>query len=270
MRISWGRVTDAVSYRVYRATSATGAYTEAARTDQTSYLDTSAVEGATSYYRVTALDAAGNESAPAAVSAKRSDLTPSSAVTGLTATPTAYGFALRWDANPTPDLARYVVYAGELVGDDEEQVCSVHQVEWLSTDTTSFAYRTLPDGEDRCFFVDAVDDDWNSHYEWTGAPEIVTATELDTTPGVTAPEGSPIELTASTGEDGDAVTDATGYQVYRWNPDTAAYEKLAAASQGSYEDTTAARGATHYYWVTAVYADGTESAPGADYAVLAP
>ncbi|MFF3873460.1 PA14 domain-containing protein [Streptomyces sp. NPDC001978] len=278
LRIAWDRVTDAVSYRVYRATSANGAYTKVGSTDQTSYLDTSAVEGATSYYRVTALDAAGNESAPAAVSAKRYDLTPPSAVTGLTATPTEYGFALHWDANQTPDLARYVVYAGEILGDDEEKVCSVHEVEWLWTETTSYAYRTLPDGEDRCFFVDAVDDDWNSHYEWTRAPEVVTATEIDTTPGVATPEGSPIELTASVGGEGaapaalswNAVTDATGYQVYRWNPDTAAYEKLAATSQESYEDTTATKGTTHYYWVTAVYADGTESAPGADYVVLAP
>ncbi|MEU9241325.1 hypothetical protein [Streptomyces sp. NPDC048385] len=59
-------------------------------------------------------------------------------------------------------------------------------------------------------------------------------------------------------------------QVYRWNPATRTYEKLAATTDRSYHDTTAARGTTHYYWVTALYADGTESAPGADRAVLEP
>lgn len=33
---------------------------------------------------------------------------------------------------------------------------------------------------------------------------------------------------------------------------------------------TAPRGSTYFYWVTAVYADGTESAPGGDYAILTP
>ncbi|MET9900378.1 PA14 domain-containing protein [Streptomyces sp. NPDC006446] len=279
LRTGWSAVAGASSYRVYRAAAENGSFSRIGSTGEVSYRDSTAEQGATYYYRVTAVDAAGNESARSgAVSGRRRDDTPPSAVTGLTATPTGYGFELNWDANPTPDLGRYVVYAGELLGDEEEQVCSVHEVEWLSADTTSYAYRTLPDGDERCFFIDAVDDDWNSHWKWTREPNIVPATERDTTPGVATPGGSPVELTASTADNGaapvslswDAVADATGYQVYRWNPGTGSYEKLAATSQRFYEDTTAAKGATHYYWVTAMHADGTESAPGADYAILAP
>ncbi|MEV6292658.1 PA14 domain-containing protein [Streptomyces sp. NPDC051896] len=274
--ITWDALADAYSYRVYRATSTDGSYTRIATVDQPSYLDTSATEGTRYYYRVTAVDAVGNESGRSAtVSGVHWDETPPSAVTGLTVTPTGYGFHLQWDANPTPDLARYVVYAGELIGDDEEKVCSVHQVEWLSTDTTSYDYATLPDGEERCLFVDAVDDDWNSHFEWTRSPNIVVATERDTTPSVPTPEGSPVGLDASAGKgvvglSWNTVADATGYQVYRWNADTHAYEKLAATTETSYQDTGAAGGTTQYYWVTALYADGTESAPGADYAILLP
>ena len=58
-------------------------------------------------------------------------------------------------------------------------MCYAGEVEWLSATTTSYEYRTDPDGEERCFFVDAVDDDWNSHYKWTGEAEVVTATELN-------------------------------------------------------------------------------------------
>ncbi|MEU2714476.1 PA14 domain-containing protein [Streptomyces sp. NPDC007205] len=272
----WNAPADAASYRVYRATSADGAYTRIATTGRPSHLDTSGSEGARYYYRVTAVDAAGNESGRSdTVSGVHLDRTPPSAVTGLTVTPTGYGFHLRWDADPTPDLARYVVYAGELLGDDEEKVCSAHQVEWLGTGTTSYDYPTLPDGEERCLFVDAVDDDWNSHYEQTRSPAIVVATEQDTTPSVPTPEGSPLDVDASAGQgvvglNWNTVADATGYQVYRWNADTQAYEKLAATTQPSYEDTGAAPGTTHYYWVTALHADGTESAPGAAHAVLAP
>ncbi|MFD7442111.1 fibronectin type III domain-containing protein [Streptomyces sp. NPDC059909] len=285
LRIGWSGVTGAVSYRVYRAASADGTYTRVGSTSQVSYLDASAPEGVTSYYRVTALDAAGNESTrSAAVSGKRTDLTPPSAVTGLSVTPTEYGFALHWDANPTPDLGRYVVYAGELVGDEEERVCSVYEVEWLSADTTSYAYATLPDGEERCFFIDAVDDDWNSHYKWTRSPNIVTATELDTTPSVATPEGSPLDVTVwpAEGDEGNQVTwhglaedspeAAGGYRVYSWNPATEAYEKIADLGSNvvPYFDTGARRGTTSYYWVTAVAADGTESPPAGDWAVTAP
>jgi fibronectin type 3 domain-containing protein len=123
-----------------------------------------------------------------------------------------------------------------------------------------------------------VDDDWNSHYEWTRSPNIVTATELDTTPSVPAPEGAPVHLAATVAQGGLArielnwnhLADATGYQVYRWNPESRAYEKLAQTTQTTYADTDTARGTTHYYWVTALYADGSESAPGADGAALAP
>ncbi|MFM9692003.1 hypothetical protein [Streptomyces europaeiscabiei] len=33
---------------------------------------------------------------------------------------------------------------------------------------------------------------------------------------------------------------------------------------------TAAKGTTHFYWVTALYTDGTDSAAGGDWAVLKP
>lgn len=181
IRVGWAAVAGASSYRVYRAASESGTYTQVGTTDQLSYRDAIAEVAVTYHYRVTAVDAAGNESAQsAAVSGRRRDDTPPSPVTGLTATPTEYGFELNWNANPTPDLARYVVYGGVLIGDEQEKVCSAGEVEWLSADTTSYEYQTVPDGEERCFFIDAVDDDWNSHYKWAHEPNVVTATELDT------------------------------------------------------------------------------------------
>ncbi|MBC2903640.1 PA14 domain-containing protein [Streptomyces cupreus] len=180
--IGWGAVEGAASYRVYRAASADGTYTQVGSGSEDSYVDTSAVEGATYYYRVTSLDAAGNESArSAAVSGKRTDLTPPSAVTGVTVTPTEYGFFVTWDANPTPDLASYVVRRGELLGDEEERMCSLYPGYYVGPETTSYEYQTVPDGEESCFIVDAVDDDGNSSFQWTGEAQIVIATELDLT-----------------------------------------------------------------------------------------
>ncbi|MGW0580996.1 PA14 domain-containing protein [Streptomyces sp. NPDC002920] len=166
LKVTWSAVTDASSYRVYRSTSAAGTYSLAGSTVGVSYLDTEPAEGSTRYYRVTALDAAGNESARSnAVSGKRRDLTPPDAVTGMTVTPTEYGFELNWDANPAPDLFRYVVYTGELLRDEEDQVCSAHQEVWLAPGVTSYRYTTLPDGVERCFLVDVYDTSWNSPYD---------------------------------------------------------------------------------------------------------
>ncbi|MCX4590434.1 PA14 domain-containing protein [Streptomyces sp. NBC_01549] len=289
LQLDWNGVTGAVSYRVYRATSENGVYGEVGRTDKLSYLDTSAVESVTYYYRVTVLDAAGNESARSTAAAgEREDLTPPPAVTGLTVTPTEYGFELEWDKNPATDLGRYTVYRGELWGDEgDEQVCAGTLTEYLPADTTSYSYTTRPDGDRVCFFVDAIDTSWNSSFKWTRTAEAVVATELDTTPSVPTPEGSPLRLEASATEgdegnqlfwsglgagDEESAEPAQGFRIYRWNPATAAYEKIHETSAGAfvYFDTGAKRGTTSYYWVTGVKADGTETLPAGDWTVTGP
>ncbi|WP_327402521.1 PA14 domain-containing protein [Streptomyces sp. NBC_01288] len=280
--VEWTAVAGAMSYRVYRAPDGSSSYTRIGDTAKASYLDTSAVEESTYTYRVTALDAAGNESArSAALRATRPDSTAPPAVTGLTVTPTRYGFSLTWDPNPAPDLGRYLVYRGRLLG-DEEKVCSVHEVAWLSAATTSYEYATLPDGEEACFLVDAYDDNWLSTWRSTGEADIVVETELDVTPSVTTPEGSPLELDASATEGGagidldwnwsSASQETTGFRVHRWNPATGTYEKIAdlGSDVGAYHDAGAARGTTSFYWVTTLAADGTESVPAGDWAALTP
>ncbi|MFJ8108903.1 PA14 domain-containing protein [Streptomyces sp. NPDC096132] len=286
LQFAWSEVAGATSYRVYRAASLSGTYIPIGTTDQTSYLDSTAVEGAYYYYRVTALDAAGNESARStAVVGRLRDVTPPSAVTGVTVTPTEYGFEVHWDANPTADLESYTVRRGELWGDEgEEQVCSLYPGYSVPAGTTSYAYVTLPEGEESCFIVDALDDAGNSSFAWTGEAQIVIATELDMTPSVATPDGSPLTLTAEAteGDEGNRLTwqgladsapeQAGGYRVHRWNPQTSAYETIAELPSGALEyfDTGVPRGTTSFYWVTAVAEDGSESLPAADSAVTAP
>ncbi|MER6673727.1 PA14 domain-containing protein [Streptomyces sp. NPDC000983] len=180
--VTWGTVEGAASYRVYRSASADGTYTRVGTSTGDSHTDTTAVQDTTYYYRVTALDTAGNESArSAAVSGKRRDETPPPPVTGVEVTPTEYGFHVTWDPSPAEDIARYVVRRGELWGDEEERVCSLSAGYYVSADTTSYAYRTEPDGEESCFIVDAVDSSWNHTFEMTGEAQVVVATELDLT-----------------------------------------------------------------------------------------
>ncbi|MFE4581317.1 fibronectin type III domain-containing protein [Streptomyces chartreusis] len=288
LRVAWKTVTDAATYRVYRAASENGTYTRIATTDQLSHLDASAAESTTYYYRVSALDAAGNESARSVPQRGRIwDNDPPPVVTGLSVTPTEFGFRLSWDKSPAEDLRYYTIHKGELVGDEDEQVCYGSLVEYVSPDETSFSYTTHPDGDEVCFFVDAVDDDGNSAMKWSDdLVPAVAVTELDMTPSVPTPEGSPLNLTVSPaeGDEGNQLSwtglgageespdPAKGFRIYRWNPATSAYEKIADLGAGAFEyfDTGAKRGTTSYYWVTGVLADGTESVPAGDWTVTAP
>ncbi|MBZ5640083.1 MAG: hypothetical protein LAO51_15150 [Acidobacteriia bacterium] len=59
--LSWSGAPAAAKYRVYRCTSASGTFAKAAETTATAWTDSTAASG---YYRVRAVDACGNESAP--------------------------------------------------------------------------------------------------------------------------------------------------------------------------------------------------------------
>ncbi|MGI5138531.1 MULTISPECIES: hypothetical protein [unclassified Streptomyces] len=62
---------------------------------------------------------------------------------------------------------------------------------------------------------------------------------------------------------------AIGFHVYRWDREAGAYARLTGTpltpDTSWYTDATAPRDSTLYYRVTAVYEDGTESAPIGDY-----
>ncbi|WP_405818510.1 PA14 domain-containing protein [Streptomyces sp. NBC_01390] len=299
MRFGWSTVEGAMSYVVYRAPEVNGyepgTYTRIGSTTGLSYVDASAVERVRYYYLVTAVDAAGNESARStSVMGRLLDDVPPPAVTGVSVTPTEYGFELDWDANPAEDLRWYRLYRGAMADYDEDgtENCYLSVVEeYLPGDKTSYTYTTtsdsyfytgLLDGEKGCFLVDAVDDFGNSSFKWTGDGNAAFVTELDMRPGVTTPEGSPLELTV-TGAEGDegnhldwswssTAQETSGYRVHRWNPTTAAYEQIADTDSDvtEYYDTSAPRGTTSFYWVTTLAADGTESVPAGAWTVTTP
>ncbi|MER7807793.1 PA14 domain-containing protein [Streptomyces sp900116325] len=244
--------------------------------------DTSPAGGRTYHYVFKAYDDASKESLPSAtvdVTTLARDTTPPAAVTGLTTAATEYGIELHWNANTEPDLKRYVVYVGELIDSEDERVCYGISSVYLGTGTTSYTDERLPDGEERCYFVDVEDTSGNSSFRMTHDAEIGVVTELDLTPSVETPDNASLTLTALKGATGtsvdlswNAVTDATGYLVERWNPATDAYEQLTTGpvTEVSYTDATAPAGTTHFYRVTPVLGDGTEAAPAAAWVILAP
>ncbi|MET8415031.1 PA14 domain-containing protein [Streptomyces sp. NPDC005098] len=244
--------------------------------------DTSPAGGRTYHYVFKAYDDASKESLPSAtvdVTTLARDTTPPAAVTGLTTEATEYGIELHWNANTEPDLKRYVVYVGELIDSEDERVCYGVSSVYLGAGTTSYTDERLPDGEERCYVVDAEDTSGNSSFRATHDAEIAVVTERDLTPSVETPDNASLTLTALKGATGTSVdlswktvADATGYLVERWNPATDAYEQLTTGpvTEVSYTDATAPAGTTHFYRVTPVLRDGTEAAPAAAWVILAP
>ncbi|KUL20605.1 PA14 domain-containing protein [Streptomyces regalis] len=238
--------------------------------------DFSAEEGTTYHYAVQSVQwpHTSRLSNTATVTTLTSDKPPAP-VTGLTATATEYGIELDWADNTEEDLHRYVLYRGELLGEEgDEQVCSGSEWAWFNVTETSYRDVTLPDGQRRCYWVEARDQAGNSS-RWAGAAHVVVVDELDLTPSVATPEGSPLTVAArDEGAQGVHVSwndeSATRYDVFRWNPVSKQYELLTTTADRWYYDTTAPRGTTHHYWVTAHYADGTQSLPGADHVILEP
>ncbi|HEX4717383.1 MAG TPA: fibronectin type III domain-containing protein, partial [Thermoleophilaceae bacterium] len=272
--LAWDAATDDVGvtgYRVYRQnadgtwpTTPTATTPAATRT----FADSGRANGTTYTYRVTAIDAAGNESAPSATASATPqappDTTAPSAPGGLNASAGNGTVALTWNA-ATDDtgVAGYRVYRQNADGS------------WPTTATasTAAATRSFTDsgrtnGTTYTYRVTAIDAAGNE-----SAPSATASATPQAPPDTTAPS-APGGLTA-TGGNGtvalawNASTDnvgVTGYRVYRQNADgswpTTATATTAAATR-SFTDTGRTNGTTYTYRVTAIDAAGNESAPSA-------
>ncbi len=259
--------TDLAGYNVYRSGSATGTFTKvnAALLTGTTYADTTAPQGVTSYYQVTATDISGNESAKSStVNALRPDTTAPAAVTGVSATGVATGINLGWTARTESDLAGYNVYrSGSATG-------TFTKVNAAVLIGTTYADTTAPVGVASFYQVTAVDQ--------AGNESVRSATVNAVRPDTTAPDAvTGVTATASTagvtvGWSASTATDLAGYNVYRSGSATGTFTKVNAAvlTGTTYADTTAPQGVTSYYQVTATDISGNESAKSSTVNALRP
>jgi fibronectin type 3 domain-containing protein len=109
--LAWSDADGSVAgYLIYSDSSQTGSFANLVASPSavtTSYTDITAAVGATTYYRLIAVDGSGNQSAPATGNAFRPapDATPPGAPGNFAATASTSGVALSWDANTERDLA---------------------------------------------------------------------------------------------------------------------------------------------------------------------
>ncbi|GAB7192915.1 hypothetical protein NUM3379_36240 [Kineococcus sp. NUM-3379] len=246
---------DLAGYLVYRATSPGGNFTRLTAAPRTSsdYSDTTAPAGFPSYYRVSAVDTSGNESAPVSATVTRKDGVAPAAPKALTAVRTAAGVVLEWADNTEADLAGYVVSRASTSGGTYTRLTATALTASTFTDTTAAA------GVNHHYRVTAVD-----HGGYASSTASVAVLLPDTTApaavrgAVTSATTSGVRLDwASNGE-----SDLAGYHVYRASSADGEFTKLTAAPRTSsdYTDTTAPAGVVSHYRVTAVDRAGNESA----------
>jgi fibronectin type 3 domain-containing protein len=179
--VSWpaNTDTDLDHYTVYRQAS-DGSWPAVATSTTASWTDTAVQWGTTYTYRVTAVDRAGNESAPSpTASGSPNDTTPPAAPGQPLATPGDGQTSLDWPANTESDLDHYAIYRQAPDGS------------WpttpLATNVTRpwFVDTGLQDGTAYAYRVTAIDHAGNE-----SAPSSVAAA----TPGPVAPEdaGGPL------------------------------------------------------------------------------
>ncbi|WP_394433176.1 hypothetical protein [Streptomyces sp. SGAir0957] len=237
--------------------------------------------GGSSDSYVTVVAVAGNGAMSSYAKAVRYDDTvapPTPAA--FTATPEAWGTTLRWQAPAVADLGSYWLRAGRPETADGVRTCAGGDWADLESDATSYQdTEGLPDGEERCWELYAVDGS-NNYSE----PVTVYAAEQDTRPAEATAPGSPLTRLFAAENAGDTVLNwdmldgATGYRVYRWDRAAGAYERIAEGPMQNpyaeefrhFRDEDAPSGTAAYYRVSAVFADGTESAPALAAVALAP
>lgn len=243
--ISWSAVVGATSYNIYRSTTqgVLGAKVGASAT--TSYVDTTAVNGVTYYYQVTADTATGEGPA----SAQSPGVTPAVPVaappapTGVSVTAGNAQVTVTWTA--VAGASSYSVYRSTSAASQGSKIGS--------TSTPQYVDNAVNNGT-TYFYVVTADN--------TAGEGAASATSSGVTPAVpVAAPVAPAGLNAVAGNgqvtiSWTAVAGAASYNVYRSTSAGPLGAKVGSSSTTTYDDATAANGTTYYYTVTGVNATG--------------
>ncbi len=256
--LSWDANTelDLAGYNIYRASSVNGPFTKlnSAVLTSTNFFDTGAAVGATSYYRLTAVDTSGNESSGVSASATRPapDTTPPAEPT-LSATSTdATGVTLNWLGNTESDLVGYNVYrSGFLDGAWTKLNGS------LLTDL-SFIDASAAPNTTNYYRVTAVDSNGNE-----SAPATISVAGPDTIAPDAPTSASSVHSTTQIilYWNESVASDLAGYNIYRSVYPDSGFVKINSSpiSGTSYHDYDSVCGNWVYYHITAVDHSGNES-----------
>ncbi len=254
---------DIAGYRIYRSTDNSSFELIENLYPSANYTDTGLDNGETYYYRILAVDAAGNTSDPTvSVSATPLDLAPDTP-TGLMAVAGDRQALLYWTGNTDLDLAGYNLYRRSSSNGTYEKVNS----SLILAGTSNFTDTGLTGGVTYYYVVTAVDQT---------SLESGYSNEAEVTP-YDNPPAAPTNLTATAvgnqiNLEWTAVSesDVTGYHIYRSLTGSGNYTQIDTilVPSTTFSDLELTANVTYYYVVTAFDAVGQSSYSNEAYATI--
>ena len=225
--LTWNAVSGATSYKVYRATSQSGTYSLLGTVTAMSYTNTGAKAGVTYYYKVKAVNAAGESAYSNIVSGRATVTTLTMGHSSTSGKP-----QLTWKA--VSGAASYKVYRATAKNGAYSVINTTKALTYTNTGAalgTTYYYKVeaLNAAGKSLGFSDVV--------EGKVAPVLAV--------GYSSVSGKP-QLTWK------AVPGATEYQVYRSTQQNSGYSKINTTTATSYVNTGAKAGTTYYYRIVAV------------------
>ncbi len=252
--LTWPGSTGATSYVVSRAASADGAYTRLNSATLTAKTWTDATASGTAYYAVAAVNAIGTSAAAKVQIVVPADTTAPKPPTSPKATvlPTG-GMSITWKPSTEADLAGYLVYRRN---SDEVYTQFLPATDVKALATPSFTDLGSVEGTTHYFRIRAVDNAGNISKTYLA----VTANSPNVAPG--APTGLSVKQSPTAGLNlawtAPKDIDLAGYRISRSTASAGTYvllktiSKAEAGAAPTFADTSAPKGVTVYYRVTAV------------------
>ena len=225
--LTWNAVSGATSYKVYRATSQNGTYSLLGTVTATSYTNTGAKAGTTYYYKVKAVNSAGESAYSNVVSGRATVTTLTMGHSSTSGKP-----MLTWKA--VSGAASYRVYRATAKNGAYSVINTTKALTYTNTGAalgTTYYYK-----------VEAL----NAAGKSMGFSAIVEGKVAPVLAvGYSSVSGKP-QLTWK------AIPGATEYQVYRSTQQNSGYSKINTTTSTSYVNTGAKAGTTYYYRIVAV------------------
>ena len=225
--LTWNAVSGATSYKVYRATSQNGTYSLQGTVTATSYTNTGAKAGTTYYYKVKAVNSAGESAYSNVVSGRATVTTLTMGHSSTSGKP-----QLTWKA--VSGATSYKVYRATTKNGAYSVINTTKARTYTNTGAalgTTYYYK-----------VEAL----NAAGKSMGFSAVVDGKVAPVLAvGYSSVSGKP-QLTWK------AVPGATEYQVYRSTQQNSGYSKINTTTATSYVNTGAKAGTTYYYRIVAV------------------
>ena len=225
--LTWNAVSGATSYKVYRATSKSGTYSLLGTVTATSYTNTGAKAGVTYYYKVKAVNSAGESAYSNVVSGRATVTTLTMGHSSTSGKP-----MLTWKA--VSGATSYKVYRATTKNGAYSVINTTKARTYTNTGAalgTTYYYKVEAlNAAGKSMGFSAV-------VEGKVAPVLAV--------GYSSVSGKP-QLTWK------AVPGATEYQVYRSTQQNSGYSKINTTTSTSYVNTGAKAGTTYYYKIVAV------------------